>query len=118
MRGAMSFGSRKRRKSAGGVSHPSDPAPSQTDEPEFVQWSAWRCAAQKTTRAWNEWLAAGRRERPDLYRCYVSALAEEEQAAVEVERAVRAKRVDTHDNPTERSGICAAGLHTQAPQSS
>jgi hypothetical protein len=84
----MFFGSRKRRKSAGGVSHPSAPAPSQTAEPEFVQWRAWRCAAQKATRAWNEWLAADDRERPARYVCYVSALAEEEQAAVEIERGV------------------------------
>ena len=89
MRGAMFFGSRKRRTSAGGVSHPSGPAPSRMGEPESVQWRAWRCAAQKATRAWNEWLAADRRERPARYLCYVSALAEEEQAAVEVARGVR-----------------------------
>jgi hypothetical protein len=88
MRGAMFFGSRKRRRSAGGVPHPSDPAASQTSEPEFVPWRAWRCAAQRTTRTWNEWLAADGRERPELYRCYLSALAEEEQAAVAIERAV------------------------------
>jgi hypothetical protein len=86
MRGAMFFGSRKRRDSAGGVSHPSDPAPSQTAEPEFVRWRAWRSAAQKATRAWNEWLAADGRQRPELYRCYVCALAEEELAAAELER--------------------------------
>jgi hypothetical protein len=84
----MFFGSRKRRKSARGVSHPSDTAPSRTAEPEFMQWRAWRCAAQKATRAWNEWLAADGSERPALYRCYVCALAEEEQAAVAIERAV------------------------------
>jgi hypothetical protein len=86
MRGAMFFGSRKRRRSAGGVSHPSDPAPSQTAERELVLLRAWRSAAQKATRAWNEWLAADGRERPVLYRCYVSRLAEEEQAAAELER--------------------------------
>ena len=53
-----------------------------------MQWRAWRCAAQKATRAWNEWLAADGHERPELYRCYVRALAEEEQAAVEIERRV------------------------------
>jgi len=57
-------------------------------EPESVQWRTWRCDAQKATRAWNEWLAADRRERPARYLCYVSALAEEEQAAVEVARGV------------------------------
>jgi hypothetical protein len=57
-------------------------------EPESMQWRAWRCAAQKATRAWNEWLAADGHERPERYLCYVSALAEEEQAAVEVARGV------------------------------
>jgi hypothetical protein len=86
----MFFGSRKRHKSAGGVSHPSAPAPSSTAEPEeLVPWRAWRSAAQKATRVWNEWLAADRHERPALYRHYVLALAEEEQAAVEVARGVR-----------------------------
>jgi hypothetical protein len=50
-----------------------------------VPWRAWRCAAQKATRAWNEWLAADGHER---YLCYVSALAEEEQAAAAIERAI------------------------------
>jgi hypothetical protein len=59
-----------------------------TVEPAVVPWLAWRCAAQKARRAWNEWLAADGSERPALYRCYVCALAEEEQAAVAIERAV------------------------------
>jgi hypothetical protein len=84
----MFFGSRNRRESAGGVPHPRDPAPSQTAEPELVPWRAWRCAAQTATRAWNEWLAADGQERSELYRRYVCALAEEEQAAVELERTV------------------------------
>jgi hypothetical protein len=83
----MFFGSRKQRKSAAGVSHPSAPIPSQAAEPELVPWSAWRSAAQKATRAWNEWLAADGQERSELYHCYVCALAEEEQAAAELERA-------------------------------
>jgi hypothetical protein len=84
----MFFGSRKPRRSAGGVSHPTDPPPDEMAEPESVQWRAWRCAAQKATRAWNEWLAADGRERPERYHRYVTALAEEEQAAVEVARGV------------------------------
>jgi hypothetical protein len=84
----MFFGSRKRRKSAGSVSHPGGPRPDDMAEPESVPWRAWRCAAQKATRAWNEWLAADRHERPERYHRYVTALAEEEQAAVEVARGV------------------------------
>ena len=103
----MFFGSRKRRKSAGGVSHPSDPTPSQTTEPESVQWRAWRRATQKATRTWNEWLAADGRDRPELYRCYVSALAEEEQAAVAIERAV-----NLEGNAEERSVSSALTAHS------
>jgi hypothetical protein len=84
----MFFSSRKRRRSAGGVSHPSAPAPSQTATTELVAWRAWRSAAQKATRAWNEWLAADGHERPERYRSYVHALAEEEKAAFEVARGV------------------------------
>jgi hypothetical protein len=88
MRGVMLFGSRKRPRPAGGVSHPNRPSPSQTAEPELVPWRVWRSAAQKATRAWNEWLAADALARPELYRRYVSALAEEEQAAIAIERSV------------------------------
>jgi hypothetical protein len=102
----MCFGSRRRRRSAGGVSHPSGPA-SQTAEPEFVQRRTWRCAAQKATRAWNEWLAADGHERPELYRCYVCALAEEEQAAVELERAV-----NLGGNAQELSASSASTAHS------
>jgi hypothetical protein len=93
----MFFGSRKRRRSAGGVSHPSDPGPSRSVEPAVVPWRAWRSAAQKATRAWNEWLAADGRERPALYRCYVYALAEEEQAAFAIERAVSSREATARD---------------------
>jgi hypothetical protein len=40
------------------------------------------------TRTWNEWLAANSRERTELYRRYLCALAEEERAARELERAI------------------------------
>jgi hypothetical protein len=113
MRGAMLFGSRKRRKSDGGVSHPSDPARSQLAEPEFVQWRAWRCAAQKATRAWNQWLAADGRERPERYRAYVSALDEEEQAAGELERAV-----NLEDNAQELSVSSASATHSDGSRQS
>jgi transketolase len=88
MRGAMFFGPRKQRHSADGVSHPSDPASHHITDQHSEQWHAWRSAAQRATRAWNEWLAADRRERPELYRCYLLALNREEQAAVAIEQAV------------------------------
>ena len=41
------------------------------------------------TRAWNEWLAASSDQRAELYRRYTSALAEEELAAADLERATK-----------------------------
>jgi hypothetical protein len=46
-----------------------------------VEPSASRCRA-------GEWLAAGGRERPEVCRDYISALAEEERAAAAIERTV------------------------------
>jgi len=48
-----------------------------------------RSAAGKVARVWNEWLAADSHERDRLYRCYLRALADEEQAAADLECAVR-----------------------------
>ena len=83
----MFFGSRNRHKSAGG-SRPSDPASREAGKRQPRHWQTWRRSAQKVTRTWNEWLAAEGRERAELYRRYVSALAEEERAAAQVERTV------------------------------
>ena len=60
------------------------------------------------TRAWNEWLAGGTRERPELYRRYISALTEEERAAVAIEQTVNLA-ANAHDPrtciaPTTHSG--------------
>jgi hypothetical protein len=84
----MFFALRKRQKSAGGASHPSDPAANEAGERQSRQWQTWRRSAQKVTRAWNEWLAGGSRECPELYRRYISALAEEERAAAAIEQTV------------------------------
>ena len=65
-----------------------DPDASQPGERESGQWLAWRRSAQQVTRAWNEWLAADGRQRPAIYRRYLTALAEEERAAAEIERVV------------------------------
>jgi hypothetical protein len=96
----MFFGSRRRQKSVGGASRPGDPASNQMAERHSEQWDAWRFAAQKAARAWNEWLAAGGRERPERYRCYVRALAEEEQAAVAIERTVSREATARHARDT------------------
>jgi hypothetical protein len=51
------------------------------------QREAWRRAAQSVTRTWSEWSAAAdSRRRSELYRRYISALDEEEQAAATLEQ--------------------------------
>jgi hypothetical protein len=87
----MFFGARKRTMPADDACTVGEPCASETGEGQARQWLAWRGCAQRVTRAWNEWLAADSRQRPARYRCYLSALAEEEQAAAEVERIVAAR---------------------------
>jgi hypothetical protein len=53
------------------------------------QLEDWRRSAQKVTRAWHAWLDADRSDHGVCYRAYVSALAAEERAAAEVERAIQ-----------------------------
>ena len=83
----MFFGFRKRQKSAGGASLPSDLAANGGAAVTAVADLA-ALGAERVTRAWNEWLAGGSRERPELYRRYISALAEEERAAAAIEQTV------------------------------
>ena len=85
----MFFGSKKRAEANPGVSPPGDlPGDEVAGAAVSRQWQAWRRSAQKVTRAWNEWLAGGRRERAELYRRYVSALADEERAAAAIAQTV------------------------------
>jgi hypothetical protein len=105
MRGAMLFPQRKRLNLPLASRIPRS-SPSQTAAPELVPWRAWRSAAQKTTRGWNEWLAADSRERSELFHCFVCALAEEEQAAVAIERAI-----NLEGNAEERSVSSALTAH-------
>ena len=76
----MLFGVRKRQHAARDRMRPSDPFASETAERASRQWDAWRRSAQHVTRAWNEWLGAPGRERPELYRRYASALIGDELA--------------------------------------
>ena len=68
------------------------------------QWQAWRRSAQKVTRTWNEWLAADGRHRAASYIRHISALAEEERAAAEIELIVKlsaqAKDASARTDPT------------------
>ena len=84
----MLFRLRKRRESAGGIWHSSELADGATGERQSSRWQAWRRSAQTVPRAWNEWLAAAGCQRAERYRRYISASAEEERAAAELDRAV------------------------------
>jgi hypothetical protein len=79
------FGSKKGRRGAG-ASRSSDSSGSDVEKQQSRHWLAWRASAQKVTRAWNEWSAASGRDRARLYHRYITALAEEQQAAAELGR--------------------------------
>lgn len=66
-----------------------DPADEQQAEPQTHPIEEWRRSAQRVTRAWNAWLAADRHDRDSCYRAVVAALAEEERAALEMERVTQ-----------------------------
>lgn len=57
-------------------------------EPDQSHLREWRSSAQRVSRAWDAWLAAEGHERSLRYGALVSALADEERAAAEVERIV------------------------------
>jgi hypothetical protein len=84
----MVFRSRKRHNPAGGALHPSEVPGNEAGELRSRQWQTWRRSAQKVTRTWNEWLAGEGRERAELYRRYVSALADEQRAAAAIAQTV------------------------------
>jgi hypothetical protein len=88
VRGAMLFGLRKRHNYADGASRPIGLAAREGESSEPLEWWAWRRAARRVTRAWNEWLAADAGERAERYRRYIFALVEEERAAIELARAI------------------------------
>ena len=103
----MFFGSRKRRSLGVGASPFGDRARNEAGAFRTPQWLAWRRSAQKVTRTWKEWLAAEGVEGDRLYRRYVAALGEEEQAAAELQRM----NVDAgvHSEPAWiATGVCAA----------
>jgi hypothetical protein len=88
----VNFGFGKRK----GITKPfkarADRGPVQERSP---QWRAWREAAQRVTRTWHEWSAAERRHRPTRYESYLSAIADEERAALRLEHSLTAARADT-----------------------
>lgn len=83
------FGSRKNHTDAEGLAaEPAEePASCEARNGASPQREAWRRAAQSVTRTWSEWSAADGRRRSELYRRYMSALDEEEQAAAALQES-------------------------------
>ena len=83
---------RSRRHEAGGdnprVADNSDAGTDETTLRQTQQVMEWRRSAQRVTRAWNAWLAAEARDRSARYLAFVVALADEERAAMEIERMI------------------------------
>jgi hypothetical protein len=112
MRGAMFFGFKTKRGSHRGASQRSDPVGNEAVEQQSREWNAWRRSAQKVTRTWNEWLAADGRERNASYTRHISALAEEERAAAEIELSVKL------DVEAKDASVCTGPTaHTDAARS-
>jgi hypothetical protein len=84
------FGSRRHRSARGNpcVADQGDAGPHETLLGNTAPLQDWRRSAQRVTRAWNAWLAAASRDADVRYRAFVAALADEEQAAAEVERII------------------------------
>ena len=61
-------------------------ATSEKQQQQAKQLEHWRSSAQRVTREWNAWLAAEGHERRGRYHTFVSALADEERAAAEIQR--------------------------------
>ena len=49
----------------------------------------WRRSEQRVLRTWHAWQAAAAWDKPERYRAYLRALADEERAAASVEMATR-----------------------------
>jgi hypothetical protein len=82
---------RKRRSAAGdaSTSQPIGEETSRTVQPHSEPLQDWRRSAQRVRRAWNSWLVAEQADRRDRYLAYVSALADEELRAAEVQRLMQ-----------------------------
>jgi hypothetical protein len=66
----------------------------QSETGEARTWIAWRRAERNVTRAWSEWQAGDPLDATDLYDRYVSTLADEARAAMELERQVNRRGLE------------------------
>ena len=89
---------RRENASAGGAPPPQDPPAREPESPELAAareqallLQCWRRSEQRVLRTWHAWQAAAARDKPECYRAYLRALADEERAAASVELATRSR---------------------------
>jgi len=91
----MVFGRRKKARGQADAivdAPPREPAPKPTDPADREHarlLQCWRRSEQRVLRTWHAWQAAAARDKPERYRAYLRALADEERAAALVELATR-----------------------------
>jgi hypothetical protein len=82
---------RRVQASSGEDAHESEDEP--TEDPAERERTrvlqCWRRSEQRVLRTWHAWQAAAARDKPERYRAYLGALADEERAAASVETATR-----------------------------
>jgi hypothetical protein len=67
--------------------HPPPQDPAEREHTRLLQ--CWRRSEQRVLRTWHAWQAAAAGDKPERYRAYLRALADEERAAASVEMATR-----------------------------
>ena len=66
-----------------------EPAQDHAERERTRVLQCWRRSEQRVLRTWHAWQAAAARDKPERYRAYLRALADEERAAASVEMATR-----------------------------
>jgi hypothetical protein len=95
------FGRRRKTQALGAQTRAPEPTSGTIDKASQGDGlEEWRRSAQRVTRAWNSWLAADRHERRARYQAFVSALAEEEQAAASIELTIEPSDIAASTGPT------------------
>jgi hypothetical protein len=67
--------------------HEPQPDPAERERARLLQ--CWRRSEQRVLRTWHAWQAAAARDKPERYRAYLQALADEERAAASIQMATR-----------------------------
>jgi hypothetical protein len=61
--------------------HEPDPPEDAAARERALLLQCWRRSEQRVLRTWHAWQAAAARDKPERYRAYLTALADEERAA-------------------------------------